>query len=97
MAHANDNTAPISGKAAAQWLALARAIKDGRMEDAKTLRLFERLYELANTPPEAIPSIADAYEDDHDLDIAAEINPLRLDERGKTVIGIESPRHTTAR
>ncbi len=78
MAYANDNVAPVSGKAAAAWPAMTRAKKEGEEEFAALLRRFGRLYEVAHTDPDAIESPAGRYEDDGELalgDLVDEVAP----------------------
>jgi hypothetical protein len=81
----NDNiVAPVSGKAARAWPALARAIKEGDIDSVKTLRLFECLYEIANTDPDAIASPAGRFKEDGDLELAGLTDEAHHDEDGES-------------
>ena len=61
MVYANDNVAPISGKAAAAWPAMTTAIRNGDELAERTLWRLSRLFELSYGDPSSIPSPAGSY------------------------------------
>ncbi|MEI9914893.1 MAG: hypothetical protein WDN29_02750 [Methylovirgula sp.] len=81
MAYANDNPAPISGKAARQWPAMTRAISQERSDMALVLARFARLYELAHRPADAVPSVSGTIT--HDTVDAALLGEVEQSEEGR--------------
>jgi hypothetical protein len=81
MKPANDNPAPISGKAARQWPAMTRAISQERSDMALVLAKFARLYELAHRPADAVPSVSGTIT--HDTVDATLLGDIPIGEEGE--------------